>query len=92
MDKAPPMIVARARTDSEASVIKSLLQSYGIPCHYSSEIPHRIYPISGEGLAEVRIYVPGALAEEALAILEAHRRNNAHLHLVEVDPLGPDKP
>ena len=89
MDKTAPIIVARAWTDSEASVIKSLLLSYNIPCHYSSEMPHRIYPVSVEGLAEIRIFVPAVLASEALRILDAHRRHahHGHLHLVESDEL-----
>ena len=89
MDKTAPVIVARAWTDSEASVIKSLLFSYNIPCHYSSEMPHRIYPVSVQGLAEIRIFVPAALAPEALRVLDAHRRHayEAHLRLVESDDL-----
>ena len=69
MDKRAPVIIARAWTDSEASVIKSLLESYHIPCHYSSELPHRIYPVSAEGLGEIRIYVPEPLAQEAISIV-----------------------
>jgi hypothetical protein len=85
MDKAPPVVVARAWTDSEASVIKSLLESYSIPCHYASEIPHRIYPVSVEGLGEIRIFVPAVFAQEACQILEDHRRRRASLRLVETD-------
>lgn len=89
MDKAPPVIVARAWTDSEAAVIKSLLESYNIPCHYSSESPHRIfYQVSMDTLAQIRIYVPAALEEEAKLILEEHRRHQAPLHLVEDDTGG----
>jgi len=83
MDKRAPVIIARAWTDSEASVIKSLLESYHIPCHYSSELPHRIYPVSAEGLGEIRIFVSEPLAEEAIAILSEHRRHQAPLKLVE---------
>jgi hypothetical protein len=85
MDRKPPVIVARAWTDSEASVIKSLLASYSIPCHYSSQIPHRIYPVSMEGVGEIRIFVPAACEQEARQILEDHRRRQASLHLVEND-------
>ncbi len=85
MDKAAPVIVARAWTDSEASVIKSLLESYNIPCHYASELPHRIYPVSMEGLGEIRIFVPAIFAEEATQILVAHRRHSAPLRLVDND-------
>ena len=69
MDKSAPIVVARTWTDSEASVIKSLLESYSIPCHYSSKLPHRIYPVSGEGLGEIRVFVPASLAQEAKRIL-----------------------
>jgi flagellar biosynthesis protein FlhB len=85
MDKAAPVIVARTWTDSEASVIKSLLESYSIPCHYASELPHRIYPASVDGLGEIRIFVPAAFAQEARQILEEHRRREAPLRLVDDD-------
>ena len=91
MDKTAPTIVARTWTDSEASVIKSLLLSYNIPCHYSSEIPHRV---SVEGLAEIRIFVPAVLAQDALCVLDSHRRNthnNANLRLVESEDLEINK-
>lgn len=83
MDKSEPVVIARAWADSEASVIKSLLESYNIPCHYSSELPGRLYPVSTEGLGQIRIFVPAALAQEATAILNDHRRSKAHLRLVE---------
>jgi len=83
MDKSAPVIVARAWADSEATVIKSLLESYNIPCHYSSELPHRIYPVSVEGLGQIRIFVPASLAQEAKRILDEHRRSEAPLRLVE---------
>ena len=70
--------------NSEASVIKSLLESYQIPCYYTAELPHRLYPLSGEGLAEIRIYVAAPVAERARQVLEAHRRHT-RLRLVEPD-------
>jgi hypothetical protein len=83
MDKAEPVVVARAWADSEASVIKSLLESYSIPCHYSSELPNRLYPSAANGKGQIRIYVPAALEQEARRILDEHRRNLASLHLVD---------
>lgn len=84
MDKSEPVVVARAWADSEASVIKSLLESYDIPCHYASELPSRLYPVASEGLGQIRIFVPASLAQEARRILDDHRRrDNAHLRLVE---------
>ena len=84
MEPEAPVIVATTWKDSEASVIKSLLESYGIPCHYSSELPHRIYPVSVDGLMQIRVFVPAPLADEAGRILKDHRRHHhAHLRLVE---------
>jgi hypothetical protein len=82
MDKEAPVVVATTWMTSEASVIKSLLEGYGIPCHYSSEMPQPISPLPAEGSTEIRIYVPAALAEEARRVLEEHRRQGK-LHLVE---------
>ena len=83
MDKSAPVVVARAWVDSEASVIKSLLESYNIPCHYSSELPVGFCPASREGEGRIKIYVPAALAQEARRILDDHRRRQATLKLVE---------
>jgi len=83
LDRLKPVVIARAWADSEASVIKSLLESYQIPCHYSSELPNRLYPVSTEGLGQIRIFVPASLAGEARRILEEHRRSKAPLRLVE---------
>jgi hypothetical protein len=83
MDKSEPVVIARAWTDAEASVIKSLLESYDIPCYYTSALPHRLYPASDEALGQIRICVPAALAEEAECILEEHRRQGGPLHPVE---------
>jgi hypothetical protein len=83
MDKSAPVVVARAWADSEASVIKSLLESYNIPCHYSSELPVRLYPVSQGGEGRIKIYVPASLAQEARRILDEHRRRQATLKLVD---------
>lgn len=83
MDKSEPVVVARAWVDSEASVIKSLLESYSIPCHYTSALPGRLYPRADESEGRIRLYVPAALAQEALRILDEHRRHDAPLRLVE---------
>lgn len=83
MDKSEPVVVARTWANSEASVIKSLLESYAIPCHYSAELPGRLYRVSTKGLGHIRIFVPASLAQEAKRILDEHRRSQAPLRLVE---------
>ncbi len=83
MDKSAPVVIVRAWSDSEASVIKSLLESYDIPCHYSSERVHRLYPVSPDSSGPIRILVPAALAQEAKLILDEHRRSQSLLRPVE---------
>lgn len=75
-------IVATTWQQSEASVIRSLLEAHGIPCEIICPMPQRIYPVAAEGLAEIRILVPPALEEEALSILEAYRRPDSPLRPV----------
>ena len=65
MDKSEPVVIARVWAESEASVIKSMLEAYGIPSYYMAELPTRIYPVSAGGLAQIRIFVPAALAMDA---------------------------
>jgi hypothetical protein len=83
MNRDAPVVVARTSTESEAVVIKSLLESYNIGCHVMSELPHRIYPLSGEGVTEIRIYVTAAMADEARRILDEYRRLEGPLRLVD---------
>ena len=83
MDKSEPVVVARAYAEGEASVIKSLLGSYNIPCHYSSELPSRLYPTPEEDLGTIKIFVPAPLAEEAKQILEEHRHYDTAIDLAE---------
>jgi hypothetical protein len=83
MNKSEPVIIARVWSDSEASVIKSLLNSYSIPCHYSSELPNRLYPVSAEGVGQIRIFVPASLEEDAKRILDEHCRRQVPLRLVD---------
>jgi hypothetical protein len=92
MDESAAVAIARVWKDSEAIVIVSLLQSYGIPSHYSSELPHRIYPVSTEDRGGIKVFVPAAFAEEACQILKEHRRPADHLRLVEDDEIEEHKP
>ena len=91
MQASKPVIVAETWMESEASVIKSLLESYQIPCHYSNELPRSIYPFK-DVVRGIRIYVPASLADEAGRLLEEHRRLHDHLRLVDDDNLEEKKP
>jgi hypothetical protein len=83
MDRSEPVVIARVWAESEAFVIKSLLESYDIPSHFTSELPTRIYPVSAEGVAQIRIFVAAEHEQDALNILEDHRRRQTHLEMIE---------
>ena len=73
IDKSEPVVIARVWTEGEASVIKSLLEAYEIPSHYTSELPTRIYPVAVEDAPRIRIFVPAALAQEARELLNEYQ-------------------
>jgi hypothetical protein len=83
MDLSEPVIIARVWAENEAFVIKSLLESYDIPSHFTSELPTRIYPVTAEGVAQIRIFVAAEHAQDALDILEDHRQSRKQLELAE---------
>jgi len=53
----------------EAQIIKGRLESEGIPVLLSYESAGLVYGLTVDGLGEVKIIVPGHLAEEAKEIL-----------------------
>jgi hypothetical protein len=88
-------LLVRTWSDVEASMIRQILASYGIPCQVVSDITHTVYPITVDGLGEVRILVPAARLEEARELLAEHRRQG--LEIVEgggddEDEDGTDEP
>jgi ribonuclease-3 len=67
------IVIFRTHSDIEASVVRSLLEAHGIMCVVSSDVPHSIFPLSVDGLGEVRIAVHHTEAEEAQRIIDGHR-------------------
>jgi hypothetical protein len=53
-----------------ANIIKSHLESEGIPVYLKYESAGIIYGITTDGIGEVRIFVPKECAEEARKIIE----------------------
>jgi len=66
-------VIFRTWDDTEAEIIRGLLESYGIPCGVISDITHSVYPLTTDGLGEIRLSVPEEAAEEAERILREHR-------------------
>ena len=64
-------MVYRSRGELDAQVIKSLLDSFGIPSVIQSQAPGSVYPVTANGLGEFRVLVVKELAEEARRLIEA---------------------
>jgi len=64
------VVVTRVQGELAANVIKSHLESEGIPVLLQYESAGRVYGVTVDGLGEVRILVPGEFAEEARRIIE----------------------
>ena len=62
--------ISRVQGDLQASVIKSHLESEGIPVLLRYESAGRVFGLTVDGLGEVRVLVPQDLAEEAKRIIE----------------------
>ncbi len=69
---APLVEIYQAAGDKEAFVIKSLLESEGIICSLSSDIPHTVMPFNIDGLGAVRITVVESDADRARQIISEY--------------------
>jgi ribonuclease-3 len=67
---APPLaVVFRTHSDIEASIVRGLLESHGIYAALSSDLTHAVFPLSIDGLGEVRVSVPASQADEARTVI-----------------------
>jgi ribonuclease-3 len=67
------VVIFRTHSDIEASIVRALLESHGITSLVSSDIPHSVFPLSIDGLGEVRLAVHRDHVEEAQRVIDAHR-------------------
>ena len=70
---ADPIVIFRTHSDIEASIVRGLLEAHGVMSIVASAVPHALFPLSVNGLGEVRISVRADEAEEAKRIIESHR-------------------
>jgi ribonuclease-3 len=77
-------IVFRTQSDIEGSIVQGLLEAHGIYAAASSDLTHSVFPLSIDGLGEVRISVPVSQAEAALAII---REQGSPRQSTEIVPL-----
>ena len=70
---ADPVVIFRTHSDIEASIVRGLLEAHGVMSIASSAVPHAVFPLTVNGLGEVRISVRADEADEAKRIIESHR-------------------
>ena len=61
--------VYQAAGEMEAQVIKSLLESYGIPCLLKSHAARSVHMFAVDGMGEVKVMVPEAIANQARQLI-----------------------
>lgn len=61
------VVIHRCYDDIQAEQIRELLESNGIGCQIASDVPHSVFPLTLDGLGEVRIAV---LEEDAVRAKE----------------------
>jgi hypothetical protein len=69
-EKSDFVVIKIVQGEPVANIIKSHLESEGIPVYLKYESAGIIYGITADGIGEVRILVPKNLAEEAKQIIE----------------------
>src|SRR5580693_8285262 len=67
------IVIFRTASDIEAQVVRGLLETHGIMSVVSAGVLHSIFPLSVDGLSEVRIAVHPQDAAEAQRVIESHR-------------------
>jgi len=77
-------VIFRSSSAIEARVVRSLLEAHGVMSVVSSDVPHSIFPLSVDGLGEVRLSVHPDDAEEARRIIESHRSELPNGRLVRL--------
>ena len=69
-DKYDLKVLRSVWGQAEAEVIKSYLESNGIPCFFKSQVVQSIHPFTLDGLGEIKIYVKEPDLDAAKALLE----------------------
>jgi ribonuclease III len=64
-----PVVVFRTQSDVEANIVRGLLDAHGIEAMLSSAVPHSIFPLTVDGLGEVKVTVAAEEADRAVRII-----------------------
>ncbi len=70
MSKGEKLVeVYRSSSEMEAQVIKSLLDSYGIPCLLRSNAAPSVHMFAVDGMGEVKVMVWASMSERAKELI-----------------------
>lgn len=76
MSKGAKLVEAyKAASEMEAQVIKSLLESFDIPCLLKSNAAPSVHMFTVDGMGEVKVMVRDSDLEEAMDLI--HKDNHA---------------
>lgn len=78
------VVIFRTHSDVEASVVRALLDAHGVRSLVTSAVTHAVFPLNVSELAEVRIAVNAADADDARQIIDSHRSEVTGGHLVRL--------
>ena len=67
------VVIFRTHSDTEASIVRGLLETHGISVLVSSDLPHSVFPLTIDGLGEVRLVVRTDEADEAQRVIHSCR-------------------
>jgi ribonuclease-3 len=71
-----PIVVFRTWSDIEASIVRGLLEAHGIQVSLASDVPHAVFPLTVNGLGEVRIAVADDEAEAATRLIRDYQAHD----------------
>ena len=75
MNKSEKLVeVYKANSEMEAQVIKSLLESYDIPCFLKSNAAPSVHVFTIDGMGEVKIMVLESMADSARELIKGDSR------------------
>jgi ribonuclease III len=63
------VVVFRTHSDIEASIVRGLLEAHGIFAALSSDLTHAVFPLSIDGLGEVRVSVAAGQSDVAREVI-----------------------
>jgi len=72
LDREKLVELMATSSETEANIVRSLLEASQIRCVLFTPVPHNIYPFTVDGLALIKIKVLGSDLEAAKSLLEDH--------------------